>query len=1155
MKVLWNRLCVALVLIFALCLSLAACNLGNSGGGTGGGSGEEPPKVSSEDTPLELEEVEPHIIGTNDSFIGDYILTANSTADSYIAIENSDIQGNKILNLRKTNFEANTPLTLDVRVPEFSGEWFTFSTDVTVVNSVNTHTVLDISLGRMYNLRFVSYNGAILVCDFNASGFVNLLDTAADVGETFTVSVIFSNGEGVTRNEEGEMIDNDMQAFVYINGKCIAKSINFYSERHLQYDQYDTIHYSIPKDTEANVYLDNIVTSKKYDPEGLVDNPPLTVDIPDARSFWDDRLRTYIEIMGEDGAEEFILMCERMYNEDLYEWISTLYDPDTGAFYFAESARDNFGYYPQAENVQLAMNIIVMLGIVDSTDKVLAWEQMTKIASWAQLAHSNRDGYFYHPQWGTDVNATRRNEDINQFEWIINNYGFGEYFFSDAYYRAGRGGQAGKLYPITYKVTEGTAQAVARVVAVSDVTLAGMYDSADELISALDKKWEDVGGNSFEFGKYLNSSSILRNIARRGLSETCINWLDNKQNEAQAQREKEGNLHTGLWDAGTGFESMSAVYHISAVYSYLGGKIKDPKDVINSLITYISGDVDEAMAAKYGMDYAYALLTSIAQVLEITEYHDYACAQDIFRNTIRTRAKALILGAEKHLSLFKKADGSYSWYPETAGSNYKNIVASVPGVNEGDLYASYVSFTVRDRLLRIFKLPNHSILTPYADDVSFDVDGDGVKETNGHLARFQELLWDIDITKKNMLPYDYEGINIDFSSEAHMPVNNYPDALKLSIVDGALLMNDVSNVGGAHVSFAPTLIDSSEPLYGFRADVKTVELLGGWSIPYQIFLHGLKLDMHYDKATETYSFSNVYYLANNTTETKTKLLDEAGEEIKVNATEWFTYDVVLYPDGRTDNGEKVYGYATFTQGTTKQVAKIYNLRDATYTTAKYNMHSSSSFYSLNGNVGKIMLDNVRVVVGECNVGNYNFDRTDEVPIGVSGGEMVLGRDNMYAFGDGAVSFDALTANGSYNFNEAQFALRYPTAKSGEKTVVNLKDANGKVIISLVLEHSSGYVTVKHAVSMQTLLIVPADPAKDLTIRVEYHYDLDTPTLDVIARYVDEPSGHSLVKPASLKGVPLTDPEADAASYAVLEIVAESELVYVDDAYVRNVRKP
>jgi hypothetical protein len=219
------------------------------------------------------------------------------------------------------------------------------------------------------------------------------------------------------------------------------------------------------------------------------------------------------------------------------------------------------------------------------------------------------------------------------------------------------------------------------------------------------------------------------------------------------------------------------------------------------------------------------------------------------------------------------------------------------------------------------------------------------------------------------------------------------------------------------------------------------------------------------------------------------------------------------------------------------------------------MHSSSTFYSLNGNVGKVMLDNVRVVVGECHVGNYNFDRTNEVPVGVSGGEMVLGRDNMYAFGDGAVSFDALTANGSYNFNEAQFALRYPTAKSGEKTFVNLKDANGKVIISLVLEHSSGYVTVKHAVSMQTLLIVPADPARDLTIRVEYHYDLDTPRIDVIARYVDEPSGHSLVKPASLKGVPLTDAEADASSYAVLEIVAESELVYVDDAYVRNVRKP
>ena len=1156
-----------------LCMALASCGIG-VGPGTGGGETpdgpgtgtetpdgpdngkEEDPNLNSDDKPLPLEEVGNAIIGANETKVGDYIISANSSDYAYIAIETDDIAGNKFLSLKKTDVTANTPLSVDLYAPASKGDWFTFATDIRIDSAIDTHTVLDISLGRMYNLRFVAYNGSILMCDFNDSGFVNLLDTVAEIGEKFTLFVAFNNGDGVTRDDNGVMIENDMQAYVYIDGRCVAKSTNFYSERHLLHEQFDAIYYSIPKSTVANVWLDNIITSKKPEVE-IPASIPLEVDIPDMRSFWDDRLRTYSEIMGSEGAVAFVEACERMYGESLYEWVASLYDPDTGAFYFSESARDNFGFLPVVDNMALATNIIVYLGIVPTPDKVLAWEQMTKVASWAQLAHSNRDGYFYHPQWGTNVSNTRQNYDISGFEWTIDNYGFGEYFFSDAYFRAGRGGQRGKLYPITYKVTESTAAAVSRVVAASDpalaseVALAGMYDSANDLRAALDAKWEAVGGDSFAFASYM--SSIASRIQRYGLSDACAGWLGEKQEAIQEALVADGKQKNGLWEKEVHFESVAAIYHLSLTYNTIRRPMEYPEQIIETIIDYLATGPDPASAKKFGMDYTYAPFTAIAQTVNNVETYRSASGRAlvIFNNIISRRAVELVTAAEANLSLFKKDDGSYSYYPDEAHSSYQGILSSMPGTNEGDLYATYTAFTVRDRLLRVFKLPNHSILTPYAEDVSFDLDGDGVKETNGHLEKFQKLLAAVEKPIKKD-PFLTDDFVVDFSSDADMPVNDYTDSASLEIKDGVLLINDFNNNGGAHIPFVPVLQDGSVNEFIFSVDVKLDYTPVKSNVAYQMFIHGgLKLDLVMNKEGTAMVFANRYFVSGSSTEQRYELTDKNGEVISVDPTVWFTVDIHFFPDRITEGDKEYFGYVNITQNGTTRVAYFENCRDDKTTTFDF---TSASFYSLNHNTGVVGIDNVKTVNVTSTIGDYNFDRQDKAPIGVSGGEMVLGRDNMYAFEkDGTVSLEAKDTVGRYNFNEVQLNLQFPKSKAGDETTVTLKDSAGKVITALKLTHNGEYVTLTHAVNGQTIILFPADPNRDLTVRLEYHYDMRVPTLDVIVRYVDEPSGHSLVKPASIQNMPLADVSASAADFATVEVTSTSDIVYVDDAYVRNVK--
>ena len=116
---------------------------------------------------------------------------------------------------------------------------------------------------------------------------------------------------------------------------------------------------------------------------------------------------------GGDGAAvvEAYRELYGMHEVGLCSWLAGLFDPDIGGFYATNSARNNIGYLPNIESTSQAMDFLRISGMLaeygdDLKDGLPEWFQQQMIAFVKGLQDPN--GYFYHPQWGTDIGVGRR---------------------------------------------------------------------------------------------------------------------------------------------------------------------------------------------------------------------------------------------------------------------------------------------------------------------------------------------------------------------------------------------------------------------------------------------------------------------------------------------------------------------------------------------------------------------------------------------------------------------------------------------------------------------------------------------------------------------------------------------------------------------------
>ena len=77
------------------------------------------------------------------------------------------------------------------------------------------------------------------------------------------------------------------------------------------------------------------------------------------------------DIVRESFGEDAVLAAKElnsMYTEEMYKWMASMWDGETGAFYYSTSAKDNDEFFPDSESTLQCIGLLHTLGL--TTDEI-----------------------------------------------------------------------------------------------------------------------------------------------------------------------------------------------------------------------------------------------------------------------------------------------------------------------------------------------------------------------------------------------------------------------------------------------------------------------------------------------------------------------------------------------------------------------------------------------------------------------------------------------------------------------------------------------------------------------------------------------------------------------------------------------------------------
>lgn len=380
-------------------------------------------------------------------------------------------------------------------------------------------------------------------------------------------------------------------------------------------------------------------------------------------------------VMGKEAADALRRLYD-FYGTAWLDWLATLYDPERGAFYYANSSRDNEQFKPDCESTCQALVMMSYFGAFDcygdDYTKALPREMRDRCVKFIQSLQSDVDGYFYHPQWGSNIGAARRGRDLNQCLMILN--AFGEK----------------PPYPT----------ALERLSSGSDEVKAALPAhllSKEAMLAYLEK--QDINHNSHMMGHTISSQNSQ--IASAGFAKFVCDYINERQNP-----------ETGLWEEEANYSTLSGVVKVGSALEGLGSYVHHGDKLVDSTMDIILSDVPPIWIIyvfnPWG-GFSKAIAGAAREEREALERGEtLAYSVKSIREKIYARLPELIDKTIEKLSLFKKPDGSFSYNPDSSQPKTQGVPVSL-GENEGDVngLACAMHYTMRGifTVLGIKKIP------------------------------------------------------------------------------------------------------------------------------------------------------------------------------------------------------------------------------------------------------------------------------------------------------------------------------------------------------------------------------------------------------------------------------------------------------------------
>ena len=491
-------------------------------------------------------------------------------------------------------------------------------------------------------------------------------------------------------------------------------------------------------------------------------------------------------LIAEGATADVIDAFKRLfdfYGEDVIDWFANLWessicccgncDSDAiacygGGFYYANSARDYENFLPDLESTRQALVFVRGTGMIsyygDDLDKAIPEWMQDRIMAFVN-ACGDPDGYYYHPQWGKSIGTSRRGRDL---DWAID---LAKIFGFSLKYPTALDQMAGATSSVlTSPLTSSAAKAVSAVVATASAN--DCLDSAENMIAWLNTM--NFKANSHDNGHAV--ASLTSQIKAKGLDKVVYDYFVNLMEEVQEELRDEAeaaarknnpsitateiaearkNAENGLWQKEINYVSLSGLYKIGGMINTFGYDLPHEYAMaaVRSAVKAITLTDEPTILVHVFNNWA-GLNTQLSNMRSAnkralargeSEIHDMEAAY----NVVRAEAPSLIEATINKLALFRKPDGSYSYYQKNSAPTTQGVPVSM-GFAEGDVNASMIALSSISNF--IFNTMNYTRVPMY------------------HLGHFIDFLDTVEgLTPVEKIPFE-KDVSFTFDDDTELPM-------------------------------------------------------------------------------------------------------------------------------------------------------------------------------------------------------------------------------------------------------------------------------------------------------------------------------------------------------------------------------------------------
>lgn len=421
---------------------------------------------------------------------------------------------------------------------------------------------------------------------------------------------------------------------------------------------------------------------------------------------WDDLSAKLSEKYGKELGEDIVSSLRDLYSiytVDVAKWYANLFDPEIGGYYYSNSGRDfdeatyngvTYKLLPDIESTYQGDGFLHSSLVEKSSVQVPAW-YIEKIVKFVKGLQDKETGYFYHPQWGkehTDKFLSRRGRDLQMAVRILARYGSAPTYDTplgtpgDGILPDGTPADMNGAYRYKAAIPEEKGEAN-RMVAPHLVDKESFEKYLAEIAVIYDKDKSSYSvGNHFESQgpQILARDEVLRaEGANYSLCDILKNWFDDRFNPK-----------TGIWSASekVGYTEVNGILKIAATYNKIQRPLPDPVTSMRTAISIITSDEDPVhVCSVLNPWYALSIIRENVEKFVSNEKNGelYQLVEDV-RLELVNHYPELIRATVRKLQLFRKPDGSFSYYENNTAFCSQGLPVAHGAPNEGDLNATNI---------------------------------------------------------------------------------------------------------------------------------------------------------------------------------------------------------------------------------------------------------------------------------------------------------------------------------------------------------------------------------------------------------------------------------------------------------------------------------